>query len=134
VFCNSCEKPFRIFFSVAGIEKLHTPQQQRTNPHMNTQHPGTTAPLAAAVGVTLPPSMRAEQVQSVQPQAFYRLREVERLTGKRKTAIYDAMKARTFPAPVRIGSKAVAWRAADIAAWQAALPLGGVGTGTAKGA
>ena len=64
----------------------------------------------------------------------YRVRlALERLTGKRKTAIYDAMRTGKFPTPVRIGPKAVAWRASDIAAWQAALPQGGSAAETLKG-
>ena len=33
---------------------------------------------------------------------------------------YAAMRAGTFPKPLRIGKTAVAWRASDIEAWQAA--------------
>lgn len=42
-----------------------------------------------------------------------------------KATIYAAMAAGTFPRPVRIGSRAVAWRSSDIAAWIATRPVAG---------
>ena len=54
------------------------------------------------------------------PEQFFRRAEVIKLTGLSRSAIYAAMQAGTFPRPIRIGKLAVAWRAADIEAWQAA--------------
>lgn len=45
-------------------------------------------------------------------------------SGKSKPAIYAAIARGEFPAPVKIGARAVAWRDADIAAWQAGLSQG----------
>jgi prophage regulatory protein len=53
------------------------------------------------------------------PEKFLRLRAVEEATSLKKTTIYAGLKARTFPAPVRLTARAVAWRESDIAAWQA---------------
>lgn len=55
------------------------------------------------------------------PERFLRLSAVEQLTGLKKTSIYEGMKAtpRTFPVPVRLSARAVAWRESDIATWQA---------------
>ncbi len=39
-----------------------------------------------------------------------RLPEVETTTGLKKSAIYARRKDGTFPEPVRLGGKAVAWR------------------------
>lgn len=44
------------------------------------------------------------------------------LGGMSHSAIYDQVKAGTFPAPVRLGKKAVAWRRADVDAWLASRP------------
>ncbi len=41
---------------------------------------------------------------------------VERV-GLKRTAIYDGIKAGTFPAPVRIGKRAVAWPSSAIQKW-----------------
>jgi prophage regulatory protein len=48
-----------------------------------------------------------------------RLYGVEALTGLKKSAIYSAManKDDPFPAPVRIGARAVAWRESEVLAW-----------------
>ncbi|MBX9605273.1 MAG: AlpA family phage regulatory protein [Gammaproteobacteria bacterium] len=51
---------------------------------------------------------------------FLRRDAVESLTGLSRSAIYAAMRAGTFPSPVRIGKSAVAWRACEIEDWQAA--------------
>lgn len=49
---------------------------------------------------------------------------VEQQTSLDITTIYRKMKAGTFPQPVRIGKRRVAWRESDIAAWQASLQVG----------
>lgn len=53
------------------------------------------------------------------PEKYARLPRVEELTALKKSSIYAGVKAGTFPAPVRLSARAVAWREADIAAWQA---------------
>lgn len=49
---------------------------------------------------------------------FLRMPAVIEATGKARQAIYDNMKAGTFPKAVRIGPRSIAWAAAEIAAWQ----------------
>jgi len=46
-----------------------------------------------------------------------RLPSVEERTGKKRTGIYEGIKEGTFPAPVRIGDRAVAWNSFDIDRW-----------------
>lgn len=48
-----------------------------------------------------------------------RLGDVMRLTGLGRSTIYAAIKTRAFPAPVRISTRAVAWRETELAKWQA---------------
>ena len=43
--------------------------------------------------------------------------EVQDRTGKSRSAIYLAIKNGTFPRPVPIGARAVAWRESDIQRW-----------------
>ncbi|MNF65287.1 Prophage CP4-57 regulatory protein (AlpA) [compost metagenome] len=50
------------------------------------------------------------------PQLMRR-RMVQDLTGLSRTTIYRLMAAGKFPRPVRIGERAVAWRADDLAAF-----------------
>ena len=49
---------------------------------------------------------------------------VETQTSLDITTIYRKMKAGTFPQPVRVGKRRVAWRESDIAAWQDSLEVG----------
>lgn len=53
------------------------------------------------------------------PERLLRLPEVEALSGLRKTSIYNGAHAGTFPAPIRLSVRCVAWRESDIAKWQA---------------
>jgi prophage regulatory protein len=52
-----------------------------------------------------------------------RRREVEQITGLSRSSIYERMNIRSryydpdFPKPVRLGQRAVGWRASEIAAW-----------------
>lgn len=46
-----------------------------------------------------------------------RLPRVIEITGCPRSTIYDAIRARKFPPPVKIGERAVAWRSTDIEAW-----------------
>lgn len=52
-----------------------------------------------------------------QNSALLRLPEVKRRTGLGHSYIYEQIQAGQFPAPVKIGIRAVAWRSDDINAW-----------------
>ncbi|WP_136415545.1 AlpA family transcriptional regulator [Herbaspirillum sp. ST 5-3] len=49
---------------------------------------------------------------------FLKLAVVMGKTGKSRSSIYQAIKDGEFPAPVRIGPRAVAWTSTSIAEWQ----------------
>ena len=53
-----------------------------------------------------------------------RRREVERLrlTRLNKASIYRRMRTGTFPLPLKLGERAVAWRADEIHDWVASRP------------
>ena len=53
-----------------------------------------------------------------EPRTFMRLPHVIQATGRSRTSIYDGIKEGTFPAPIPIGPRAVAWDAEAIAQWQ----------------
>ena len=68
----------------------------------------------------------AKEFQSFQSdQALARRPQVESLVQLSRSSIYAAVKAGTFPAPVRIGVRAVAWRISEIEQWLKARPLAG---------
>lgn len=49
---------------------------------------------------------------------FLRLPEVEFLVGKKRSTIYRAIAAGTFPAPYELGSsRSVGWLSTEISAW-----------------
>lgn len=43
--------------------------------------------------------------------------DVEKATGLRRSTIYAMMAEGSFPKPIRIGKRAVAWRASEVQAW-----------------
>jgi len=63
--------------------------------------------------------------QGPSENALVRRRAVEQLVQLSRSSIYAAVSAGTFPAPVRIGSRAVAWRLAEVLSWVAARPSAG---------
>ena len=48
---------------------------------------------------------------------FIKLPEVSKRVAKSRSTIYLAVSRQTFPAPLKIGDRAVAWLASDIDAW-----------------
>lgn len=46
-----------------------------------------------------------------------RRKEVEQKTGKSRSAIYNDIRQGTFPAPVPIGDKSVAWLEEEVDSW-----------------
>ena len=61
------------------------------------------------------------------PQSAERLLDkwaIEDRTSLDITTIYRKMKAGTFPEPVRVGKRRVAWRESDVVKWQQNLVQG----------
>lgn len=54
-----------------------------------------------------------------------RRKEVEAITGRSRSAIYEGMADGTFPKPVKIGARAVAWPESSIRTWIAERMEGG---------
>lgn len=50
-------------------------------------------------------------------QRILRLREVEVMTGCKKTYLYDAMRRNEFPRAVPLGKRARGWLLSDVMAW-----------------
>ena len=48
---------------------------------------------------------------------FLRLPEVIDRTGYRRTSIYEKISAGTFPAPIKLGPRVVAWVSEEIDKW-----------------
>lgn len=58
------------------------------------------------------------------PKRFLRLPAVMDMVGMKRATIYKRIAAGTFPAPIQIGPRAVAWDQAALADWQASLQTG----------
>lgn len=55
--------------------------------------------------------------QKAQSRTLIRLPRVERITGRGRSQIYRGVVDGTFPRPVRIGARAVAWIEAEVQQW-----------------
>jgi prophage regulatory protein len=64
---------------------------------------------------TSPESIAASRDLSL--PIFLRVRSVIRMTGLARSTVYKMMADERFPKQVRIGSRAVAWRLADLIEW-----------------
>lgn len=63
------------------------------------------------------PTTPDARATSAKPGKLLRLPSVEDLTGLRKSTIYAGVNTKTFPAPVRLSARAVAWREDEIYRW-----------------
>lgn len=54
---------------------------------------------------------------SVMHEKLIRIKSVIEVTGKSRSAIYADIAKGTFPKPVAIGARAVAWPLSEISAW-----------------
>ena len=60
----------------------------------------------------------AKQLPAVPPRlCILRRREVEARTGLSRSTIYLRCAQKTFPAPIRLGGRAVGWVESEIEAW-----------------
>ena len=51
------------------------------------------------------------------PSKLLRRKQVESTTGLNRTTIYEGMAKGSFPRPIKIGERAVAWLESDIENW-----------------
>lgn len=81
--------------------------------------------LQQALSLLGPTQLRSElSLQQLRPMdRLMRLPEVERLTGLRKSAIYDQMQKGIFPRSVKCGTRAAMWSESAIQSWIAARLL-----------
>ena len=49
--------------------------------------------------------------------AFYRLRDVVRITSMSRSTIYRRVAAGRFPRPISLGGRASAWKGTELQAW-----------------
>ena len=74
-------------------------------------------PVQTTHGASPAPFDGRVNVHPAKPGKLQRLNVVEERTGFKKSSVYAGVKAGTFPAPVRLSARAVAWREEDIDRW-----------------
>lgn len=55
-------------------------------------------------------------------ERYIRRKEVEKLTGLSRSTIYDKMSKGTFPRPIKLTGKAVAWPESALSDWLSNRP------------
>lgn len=56
-------------------------------------------------------------VKAAGHRRILRLAEVEAITGKKRSAIYDGIDAGTFPKPISLGERTVGWLETEVMDW-----------------
>ena len=84
---------------------------------MNPVKPPEIQPAQAPHGANTQFNDGRPTVNPTRPGKLVRLPVVEERTGLKKSSVYFGVKAGTFPAPVRLSARAVAWRESDIDRW-----------------
>ncbi|MFO1306103.1 MAG: AlpA family transcriptional regulator [Burkholderiales bacterium] len=72
---------------------------------------GSTSTPTATKQVTAPLGARSPA------PALLRLKQVSEIVGLSRSTIYNAIHAGTFPRPIRVGGRAVRWKATEIQGW-----------------
>jgi len=62
-------------------------------------------------------AVRNDALASKAQPAFYRLRDVMRITALSRSTIYRRISEGRFPPPVHLGGRASAWQSAALQAW-----------------
>ena len=84
---------------------------------MDPRKPPETQPAQFTHGATPKPYDGRVTVTPARPGKLIRLPIVEDRTGLGKSSVYAGVRAGTFPPPVRLSARAVAWRESDIDQW-----------------
>ena len=61
--------------------------------------------------------MQTNNLESTTQVNFLKLPAIKAQTGLSRTAIYLAIQRGTFPKPIKIGKRSVAWISTDIKSW-----------------
>ena len=107
--------PRRMSAKTLGSQKGDAQERRglkRTKKHNNPRPPAR----AVIPSEDEPPTRRKEALEEA---SFLRLREVKAFTSLGKTSIYEMIRDRSFPAPVRLGPRSVAWVRSELRQWAA---------------
>jgi prophage regulatory protein len=109
---NSTPRLARALHSVRALRRI-SPQICRTSPpHHRLEFLQDAEPLAMNPNTPLPSVPSADT-----PRVLARLPVVLKFTGLGRSTIYRWIAEGSFPPPVRLGPRAVAWRWSDLDRW-----------------
>lgn len=74
-----------------------------------------------SAGTNKPPSKSATTTQQDRPTRLVRFPEVKDRVGLSRSSIYARIAEGTFPRPIRLGAKSVAWAESTIDSWIAKI-------------
>jgi prophage regulatory protein len=103
--------------------EFQNPEQRVARNRSQTRLPGVSVPSWQSVPKKLPQSQDSVQETGSDDSGilddliFLRLPEVKAITRLSKTSLYAMIRNRSFPAPVRLGPRAVAWLRSDVRRW-----------------
>ena len=103
--------------------EIQNPHQRGPGSPVNARQPGVSASSWQSVpkkaSKTQPPEQEhvTDDATSLDDLSFLRLPQVKALTGLSKTSLYAMIRDRSFPAPVRLGPRAVAWVRSEVRQW-----------------
>jgi predicted DNA-binding transcriptional regulator AlpA len=103
--------------------EIQNPGQRVGGNRVRTRRAGVSASSWQSLPKKLPQPQPAEQKRpdddagSVDDLRFLRLPDVKALTGLSKTSLYTMIRDGSFPAPVRLGPRAVAWVRSEVRRW-----------------
>lgn len=72
---------------------------------------------------TLQPNRNSSTAEVPSPPLLLRMASVVRMTGLGRSTIYRMMAENSFPRPVQLTRRLIAWRRADLEQWSEARPL-----------
>ncbi len=94
-----------------------------SQPHQNSG--GQQFPSQQSIAREMPRPLRQAEpnikswLSNLEDVTFLRLPEVKAITGLSKSSLYALIRENNFPAPVRVGSRAVAWVRSEVKQWAA---------------
>ena len=85
-----------------------------------TLDPSTTIPVSSATHPVT--TEHYPTLADAAPERFLRLPAVISMTGIPRSSLYDKLASGSFPEPVRIGERCIAWRLSSITNWMNSCP------------
>jgi prophage regulatory protein len=105
----------------AGVQRMRCKSSlDHYEPNMNRSH--LNLPIGAA-DQSFGGQAKSENEKVISSEAdeviFLRLPKVKAVTGLSKSSLYELIRANSFPAPVHLGARTVAWVASEVKQWAA---------------